>query len=178
MSAYHALDAARAAGFEVQLDGRNLAVSGIGELPTDIGDNLRRHKHSIRAALQQPLVPRAPLQPILPWDATDWRAFYDERAAIAEFDQGLSRVEAEVLAYEHCFGEWLGQNPVYSPSDRCLRCADTARASDVLLPVGIAGAGEVWLHRACSTAWCTIRYAEAVSGLAAMGITDPTGGSP
>ena len=33
-----------------------------------------------------------------PWSAEDWRAFYDERAAICEFDGGLTRGEAEDLA--------------------------------------------------------------------------------
>ena len=32
------------------------------------------------------------------WDATDWQAEYDERAAIMEFDGGVSREEAERLA--------------------------------------------------------------------------------
>lgn len=40
------------------------------------------------------------------WDAEDWLAFYEERAAIAEFDGGLSRADAEALAYKACVQEW------------------------------------------------------------------------
>jgi hypothetical protein len=32
------------------------------------------------------------------WDEDDWSAFYDERAAIMEFDGGLPRAEAEASA--------------------------------------------------------------------------------
>lgn len=44
------------------------------------------------------------------WDAADWQAYYDERAAIAEYDGGLSRAEAEALAFESCVAEWLIRN--------------------------------------------------------------------
>jgi hypothetical protein len=32
------------------------------------------------------------------WDEEDWQSAFDERAAILEFDQGMSREEAELLA--------------------------------------------------------------------------------
>ena len=32
------------------------------------------------------------------WDAEDWRAFYEERAAILEYDGGKSRAAAERMA--------------------------------------------------------------------------------
>jgi hypothetical protein len=34
------------------------------------------------------------------WDAADWHAYFQERAAIREYDGGLSRIEAERLAFE------------------------------------------------------------------------------
>jgi hypothetical protein len=36
------------------------------------------------------------------WSAEDWRAFFDERAAIAEFEAGLPRPEAEARAFACC----------------------------------------------------------------------------
>jgi len=36
--------------------------------------------------------------PTSPWSPADWQAFYDERAAVLEFDGGLSRAEAEARA--------------------------------------------------------------------------------
>jgi hypothetical protein len=32
------------------------------------------------------------------WDEEDWQSAFDERAAILEFDEGMSREEAELLA--------------------------------------------------------------------------------
>ncbi|MVT71066.1 hypothetical protein GPL21_39170 [Bradyrhizobium pachyrhizi] len=32
------------------------------------------------------------------WDEQDWRIAFEERAAILEFDEGLTRADAEVLA--------------------------------------------------------------------------------
>jgi hypothetical protein len=43
-------------------------------------------------------------------DAEDWQAAYDERAAVREFDGGLTRVEAERLAYADTVAE-LGEPP-------------------------------------------------------------------
>jgi hypothetical protein len=77
------------------------------------------------------------------WSTEDWRAYFDERAAIAEFDGGLPRPEAEARASNCCVAEWLGRNSVYSPSDPCLLCAEADRPNDSLLPIGIAGAGKV-----------------------------------
>lgn len=43
-------------------------------------------------------------------DAQDWQAAYDERAAVREFDGGLTRVEAERLAHADTVAE-LGEPP-------------------------------------------------------------------
>jgi hypothetical protein len=40
------------------------------------------------------------------WDAVDWRTFYDERAGILEFDGGMSRPDAEALAFQATACEW------------------------------------------------------------------------
>jgi hypothetical protein len=112
------------------------------------------------------------------WSTEDWQAYFDERAAIAEFDGGLSRPEAEKRAVEHCISEWLYQHPMSSDAkDGCLACGETDRPSDGLLPVGLGG-GQVWLHRGCSSAWRTARIAEAVAALAAIGIKGSRSSSP
>jgi hypothetical protein len=175
MSAFRALDAARAAGVEVRLDGKELALSADREPPLDILDMLRRHKLSIVALLQQDLGQKNLLHADQPWGPDDWRAFFDERAAIAEFDGGLPRVEAEVRAFDCCVAEWLLRNPIHSSPDRCLECGKPAKADDPLLAIGVVGAGEAWLHRDCAPAWHSARRAAAVTALNAM-ITSPTGG--
>jgi hypothetical protein len=168
VSAFHALDAARAAGIEVRLDGKELIVSAASEPPAGVLDMLRQHKRSIVGLLQ----------PTQPWDPVDWLGYYYEKAAIGEFDHGMSRQEAQEHAHEHCIGVWLYQHPISSDAkDGCLACGETDRPNDGLLPVGLGG-GEVWLHVECSAAWRASRIAEAVSALTAMGIRGPEGSSP
>ena len=107
------------------------------------------------------------------WSAEDWRAFFNERAGIAEFDGGLSRAEAEARAFGHCLAEWLNRNSQHSPAGRCFGCGGYEASHDRLLPVGIGSAGQVWLHSGCSAAWYAGRKAEAVAALATMGIRAP-----
>jgi hypothetical protein len=109
------------------------------------------------------------------WWGEDWRAFFDERAGIAEFDCGLPRLEAEARAYACCVAEWLNRNRAHSPADRCLHCGGVERAHDRLLPFGTESAGHSWLHSHCWSAWSTARHAEAVAALEAMGIATPAG---
>lgn len=45
------------------------------------------------------------------WNATDWQALFDERAAISEYDGGMTRALAEVGAYGACVAEYQRQNP-------------------------------------------------------------------
>jgi hypothetical protein len=71
------------------------------------------------------------------WLAEDWRAFFDERAGIVEFDGGLPRAEAEAHALACFVVEWLNRNPAHSPSGRCLGCGDREHAHDPLLPYGV-----------------------------------------
>ncbi len=40
------------------------------------------------------------------WSGEDWRALFDERAGIAEFDGGLTRPQAEAVANVACLDEW------------------------------------------------------------------------
>jgi hypothetical protein len=168
MSAFKALDAARAAGIEVRLDGKDLEWSAVGEPPTDVIDMLRRHKRSIVSLLQGRLL--ALRQSVQPWDPADWQAFFDERAAIAEFYGGLPRAEAEARAFDCCVAEWLLRNPIESSPDRCLECGKSARIDSPLLAIGVLGAGEAWLHRDCVSSWHSARLDAAVEALSVMNI--------
>ena len=105
--------------------------------------------------------------------AEDWRIFFDERIAIAEFNGGLRGVEAEMCAFECCLAEWLVRNAAYSSPDGCSECGGGEHSYDPLLPVGIGGAGQVWLHSRCRPAWYSGRKTEAIAALAAMGIVAP-----
>jgi hypothetical protein len=109
------------------------------------------------------------------WSGEDWRAFFDERAGIAEFDGGLPRLEAEARAYACCVTEWLNRNPLRSSPDRCLRCGEAEHAHDSLLPFGTERTDHAWLHSRCWSAWSAARQAEAIAALEAMGIATPAG---
>ena len=161
MSAAEALKAARAAGIELGIDGDDLVLQASAPPPPAVLDLLSRHKAGI-VALLRPVDGG--------WSAEDWRVFFDERAAIAEFDGGLLRTEAEAHAFACCVVEWLNRNFVRSPPGRCPGCGGGEQAHDPLLPFGTEPAGHAWLHSRCWPAWHDGRKAEAVAALAAMGI--------
>jgi len=102
------------------------------------------------------------------WSAKDCQAFFDERAAIYEFEGGLPRAEAEAGAFDSCVVEWLNRNVTQSPPGRCLNCGGGEPPGDPLLPFGNDRSGHAWLHRACWPAWYRAREAEAIATLSEM----------
>jgi hypothetical protein len=94
MSAANVLDAARAAGLSLAVDGADLVMKSFGPPAPDVLDLLQIHKAEIIAALTV-----AGAANHEPDDAgVDWRGWYEERAAIRQFDGGHTREEAESLA--------------------------------------------------------------------------------
>jgi len=87
-------------------------------------------------------------------DAADWRAYFDERAAILEHDQGMSRSEAERIAYEICIVEWQNRHPpvASNPDIGCAWCGKAKTDSGIIVPIGPVEAA-VWLHHACWRPW-------------------------
>jgi hypothetical protein len=100
MSAAESLKAARAAGIQLGVDGENLTLEAAVAPPVSVLDLLSRNKAAVMALL------RASFNG---WSAEEWRAFYDERAAIAEFDGGLPRQEAESVVFDCRVVEWLSR---------------------------------------------------------------------
>jgi hypothetical protein len=80
MSAAAALRAAHDAGIGLHVDGVDLVLEASAPPPAAILDLLSRHKADLIALLRSGDDG---------WSVEDWRAFYDERAGIAEFDGGL-----------------------------------------------------------------------------------------
>jgi hypothetical protein len=163
MSAANALAAARTAGLDLRVDGQDLVLNAPAQPPQTILDLLAQHKAGVIAIL------RAQGED---WPADEWRAFYDERAAIAEFDGGLSRQDAEALAHACCVTEWLNRHPVRSSPDQCLWCGQAEGSNGPLVPFGTDAAGHAWLHHRCWEDWHERRKTEATDALAAMGIKD------
>ena len=164
MSATDAIKAACEVGVELGLDGQHLVLSAPAAPPPAVLDLIAWHKADVIAILRAREEDR--------WNAEDWRACYDERAAIAEFDGGLSRQDAEALAHACCVTEWLNRNPVESPPGQCLGCRQGERPHEPLVPFGTGTTGHAWLHHRCWDAWHARRKAEATSALKAIGIED------
>jgi hypothetical protein len=65
--------------------------------------------------------------------AVDWRAYFEERAAIAEFDGGLPRAKAEAVAYAWTVHEWLARHFAPSPAGCCAHCQGRRSAPEARL---------------------------------------------
>ena len=122
MSPQEALAAARSAGVEVRLDGKDLIVSSAGEPPDDICAMLSRQKPAIVEYLQAPPAERAACAPetpppppapapVRPWSAADWRLFHNDRQLVAEITLGKTRQQARTYAYVCCIREWCRVRP-------------------------------------------------------------------
>jgi hypothetical protein len=161
MRALQALKAAREAGVQIRVDGDALTLDAAAAPPAAVLDLLSRHKAGVIALLRIGSDG---------WSGENWRALFEERAAIAEFDGGLPRMSAEARAYACCVAEWLNRNPVGSPPGRCLGCGVSEHAYAKLLPFGTEKTGHAWLHSRCWEAWHVGRKAEAVAALSTFGI--------
>jgi hypothetical protein len=161
MSAALALKSARAVGIRVRIDGDDLALEAPAQPPQGVIDLLLLHKADILRLL-------CPANDC--WSPEDWQIFFEERAAILEFDGGLHRDEAEARALAICLTEWINRNPTPSAPDRCLACGGGERPCDPLLPFGIDMSSHAWVHRACWPAWHRARETEAVAAVNSMGV--------
>jgi hypothetical protein len=160
MSAIEALKAARAVGIELELEGDDLLLEAATAPPGPILDLLRHHKAGV-VALQR--------SGHNAWCAEEWQVFFDERAAIAEFDGRLSRTEAEASAFAHCAAEWLSRNVVCSSPDRCLACGSN-RSHDQQQSDGFGPDGHPRSHARHWTVGDGRHKATAIAALQVMGI--------
>jgi hypothetical protein len=154
---------AEAAGVSVALDGTNLRVSAKRKPPAPILDDLRKHKAEIITLLAHGSDS---------WSPEDWRTFYDERAAIAQYDGCQTREQAERAGFKYCIVEWLDRHPQSSDPGRCAWCGqpDTGHA---VVPFGTENQGHTWLHPSCWEVWHRDRREKAQRALAAMGLVTP-----
>jgi hypothetical protein len=161
VSAAAALKAAYAASLDIRLDGGDLVLKAPNAPPANILELLSRNKVGVVALLRSGRDG---------WSAFDWKAYYDDRLRIATTN-GNSPAVSVMQAFACCVAEWLHRNPIHSSTERCLECEKGDSIHSPLVPVGIAGAGEAWLHHSCITPWQLKRRAEAVTALSQMGIT-------
>ena len=115
MSAAEVLTEARSIGIHVQVDGHDLLLEAPAPSPSAVLEALSRHKSEIVELLR----PRAD-----GWSPEDWRLYFEERAAVAEFNGGLTHGDAEAQAFECCIIQWLNRNPDSSAPGRCVWCRE------------------------------------------------------
>ena len=108
MNGAFALKMARKAGVSVQVNGGALTLAADAEPPQDVLELLRTHKAQVMALLQTGGAG---------WSGEDWRAFYDERAALVHFEGGLSPECAEAYAFGLVIAEWRERNSGCSDRD-------------------------------------------------------------
>jgi hypothetical protein len=102
-------------------------------------------------------------------EAASWRCFFEEKRDLVERVRGLSRPEAERVAFQIVLVEFLNRTYPDTPSDRCAWCDRPETRDSILLPIGV-GARHAWLHSGCWTLWRERRRAEAIARLAEAGI--------
>ena len=169
MNAVQALEAARAAGITIALDGDDLMLQASAQPPEDVLELLSHHKPGIVVLLR----------PDRSWTAEDWRALYDERAGIAEIDGGYRAVRRKRRPSSSCVIEWLSRNHDCSLPGRCVGWGGAQVSGHPVVPFGVEPGSHAWLHAKCWAAWHARRKAMAVAALASMGIeapADPPGG--
>ena len=161
MSAAAALKAARDAGIELGIDGDDLLLEAVSEPPTATIEDLSRHKAEIIELLRLNKDG---------WSAEDWQLFFEERAAIAEFDGGLPRKNAEAQAFECCVIKWLDLNPTPSARGHCAWCGQTEANGAVVVRYGTEPGTHASLHTECWPAWQELRRSQALEALTRIGI--------
>lgn len=137
MSATSLIAEAQAAGVHLSLLGRDrITWACETDPPPGLIDRIRAAKADVLAALQVD-------------EADHWRTFFEERAAIREYDGGLTRPDAEARALQDAIAHWLARNPLSPgvPEDGCIHCAG-ALPVDYRVAV-LAGPGHAWLHPTC-----------------------------
>ena len=108
-----------------------------------------------------------------PPTAEDWREFFEERAAIIEFDGGVDRQEAERRAFECCVVDWLNANrPVQNDPEHCLHCGMALNAYNAIAVVADPSE-RLWLHHRCHGAWLDRRKNMAVAALRDCSLVPP-----
>jgi len=143
-----------AAGGTIAIAGDKLKLAAPAPLPENLMSEIRRHKAEVLNLLSEK------------WKAVDWQIFYDERAAVLEYDHELPKSEAEARAWEWCIVEWLNLHPAPSKPDRCAWC-NKPEDVGMIVPFGVDG---TWLHHNCWKPWYQERRQKAASVMVEMGI--------
>jgi hypothetical protein len=162
------LDDLAVIGATIEATGDRLILrAGSAAIPADLVMRMRQTKAELLEALAS-----APVD--CESAAEDWQAYFGERAALLEFDGGLSRTTAEAQAFDVCVVEWLNRNPAPSPAGRCTWCDKFQAKGVIILPLGTEPGAHSWLHSECWRPWYECRQSQAADALRRRGIKPPS----
>jgi hypothetical protein len=169
MSAAQALAAVRAGGISLAVDGADLILEGSNSPSPAVLDLVRLHKAEIIAAITATPPTNQETGAVV-----DCRDFYEERAAIRQYDAHYSRAEAEALAWGEMQNRWHAEHGERVSRDLCAGCRrpiGTEKALDLI------DGNRVHLG---SNTDCLIRHGErwraaAARALMALGLRPPVG---
>jgi len=136
MSAVETLQAARAAGITVMVDGETLVLQANTRPPNDLIEALSREKPAILALLHD-CVPSQ-------------RRSTDAMQALHEHGNLSRRLV-----------NWLDQHPQPSTPGRCAWCRQPETPGAVVVPFGTEPGTHTWLHAECWQPWHQARRKEA-----------------
>ena len=131
-----------------------------GGLEVDVASAIRRANLATGPAMDDPV---------------EWRGFFEERAAIREYDAGYDRATAERVAFAETLETWCDRRP--SPHDvtLCAGCGEPLGPDFLALPDGGRVHWETEREFQCLVAYGFARKRRAIAALAAMGLTPPAG---
>lgn len=111
------------------------------------------------------------------WRAEDWRAHYEERAAIRQHLGGYDRTTAEMLAYGELLTDWHRERGAKPDPARCAGCGFALAGRPAhAFPDGAGVHTDRDLE--CWTAYGVRWRAAAAEALARLGIARPEGWDP
>ena len=135
-----------------------LSLKRLPSHPRDVVEDISRHQSEILDLLRSG---------ISIWSAAEWRAFFDERARIAEHDGGFNRLDAEMCAFEDCVDHWSVMHPpLANQHGGCLRCGISVSPKEgSSVTVACSGGAKGRLHPECAPTWRNLRRWDARSAL-------------
>ena len=165
MTAARIIRRIRDAGGAISLADDRLKLSIPKSLSDELMPEIREAKDAIRRALEYETGD--------PWDREDYTAYFDERAAIRQFDGGAPVEEAETGALEDVAAQWLHHNPPQAGDAHvCAHCQHPlGRVGNDGVPVLAGYDSHLWLHRGCHGPFLAARREVAKVALAEMGIS-------
>ena len=107
-----------------------------------------------------------------PEEAVKWRREFETGIKTVMSMRGFGPAEAAQEAFQSVVVAYSNETfPGGCDPHRCAHCRRPEDPSAPLIPLGVGP--HAWLHPGCWEAWREQRRAEAIAGLAAMGIVRP-----